>query len=68
VKPISGKEMCTVLERKGWRLLRIRGAHHIYGRTAPFGRIPVPVHANRTLRPGTQRKIMRDAGLTDADL
>jgi predicted RNA binding protein YcfA (HicA-like mRNA interferase family) len=28
----------------------------------------VPVHGNRNLKPGTQRGIMRDAGLTDDDL
>jgi predicted RNA binding protein YcfA (HicA-like mRNA interferase family) len=30
--------------------------------------VTVPVHANKGLKPGTQRSIMRDAGLTDADL
>jgi predicted RNA binding protein YcfA (HicA-like mRNA interferase family) len=28
----------------------------------------VPVHGNQNLKPGTQRAIMRDAGLTDDDL
>jgi predicted RNA binding protein YcfA (HicA-like mRNA interferase family) len=28
----------------------------------------VPVHGNQDLKPGTQRSIMRDAALTDADL
>jgi predicted RNA binding protein YcfA (HicA-like mRNA interferase family) len=27
----------------------------------------VPVHGNQDLKPGTQRSIMRDAGLTEAD-
>jgi len=68
VKRVSGKAMCRALERKGWRLLRIRSSHHIYG--SPDGRmqVSVPVHGNRTLPPGTQRAIMRTAGLTDADL
>jgi predicted RNA binding protein YcfA (HicA-like mRNA interferase family) len=30
--------------------------------------VTVPVHANRDLRPRTQKGIMRQAGLTDADL
>jgi predicted RNA binding protein YcfA (HicA-like mRNA interferase family) len=30
--------------------------------------IPVPVHGNSNLRTGTQRSIVRQAGLTDADL
>jgi predicted RNA binding protein YcfA (HicA-like mRNA interferase family) len=31
-------------------------------------RTVVPVHGNQDLKPGTQRGIMRDAGLTDDDL
>jgi len=68
VKIVSGKRMCRILEQRGWTLARINGAHHIY-RHAVTGRRPVgPVHGNQDLKPGTQRSIMRDAGLTDADL
>ena len=64
---VSGKRLCRVLEERGWTLDRISGSHHIY--THPDGgRITVPVHANRDLKPGTQLSIMRDTGLTDADL
>lgn len=67
MKPVSGKRMCKVLEDRGWELDRISGSHHIY--THPDGgRVTVPVHASRDLKPGTQRSIMRDAGLSDADL
>jgi predicted RNA binding protein YcfA (HicA-like mRNA interferase family) len=31
VKALSGKEFVRLLERHGWRLLRINGSHHIYG-------------------------------------
>ncbi len=60
--------MCKVLERRGWRFVRIRSSHHTYA--SPDGRVQVtvPVHANKTLKAGTQRGIMRDAGLIDADL
>jgi predicted RNA binding protein YcfA (HicA-like mRNA interferase family) len=60
--------MCRVLEQKGWRLLRVRGAHHFYGRDNPAGRVTVPVHGNKTLLLGTQLGIMKTAGLTDSDL
>lgn len=36
--------------------------------TTTARRTVVPVHDNQDLKPGTQRGIMRDAGLTDADL
>jgi predicted RNA binding protein YcfA (HicA-like mRNA interferase family) len=68
VKTISGKEMCRVLEQRGWTLARINGSHHIYRHAATRRRAVVPVHGSADLKPGTQRGIMRDAGLTDADL
>jgi predicted RNA binding protein YcfA (HicA-like mRNA interferase family) len=68
VKPLTGKGMCRVLERRGWTLARINGSHHIYRDPATGRRAVVPVHGNQNLKPGTQRGIMRDAGLTDDDL
>jgi predicted RNA binding protein YcfA (HicA-like mRNA interferase family) len=68
MKPLTGPEMCRVLERHGWPLSRIRGSHHIYNRPGARRPIPVPVHGARTLKAGTQRAIMREAGLTDDDL
>jgi predicted RNA binding protein YcfA (HicA-like mRNA interferase family) len=68
VKPVSGRRLCKVLEDRGWTLERINGSHHIYKRTDPPLSIPVPVHGNQDLPTGTQRRIMRQAGLSDADL
>jgi predicted RNA binding protein YcfA (HicA-like mRNA interferase family) len=68
MKPVSGKQFCKALERNGWVLLRINGSHHIYGRPDVPVILPVPVHANRDLPTGTQRALMRMAGLTDDDL
>ena len=67
MKRVSGREMCKVLERLGWTLDRIRGAHHIYRH--PDGRtVPVPVHGNKTMKFGTQRAVMRQAGVRPEDL
>jgi predicted RNA binding protein YcfA (HicA-like mRNA interferase family) len=68
VKPVSGKHLCKVLERKGWTVVRIRSSHHIYTSPDRSRTVSVPVHGNRTLPTGTQHGIMKDAGLTDADL
>lgn len=67
MKIVSGKQMCRILEQHGWVLARINGSHHIY-RHATGRRTVVPVHINQDLKPGTQRGIMRDSGLTDDDL
>jgi predicted RNA binding protein YcfA (HicA-like mRNA interferase family) len=68
VKPVSGKRMCQILGSQGWRLARISGTYHIYRHPDSGRRTSVPVHGNVDLKPRTQRSIMRDAGLTDADL
>ena len=68
MKPISGKRMCRLLESRGWYLVRVNGSHHIYSHPPTGRRTTVPVHGNSDLKPGTQRSIMRDAGLTDGDL
>lgn len=55
MKIISGKQMCRVLEQKGWTLARINGSHHIYRESDSKRRVVVPVHGNQDLKPGTQR-------------
>jgi predicted RNA binding protein YcfA (HicA-like mRNA interferase family) len=59
--------MCRILERHGWVCTRIRGSHHGFEKS---GQPPVvvPVHGNKTLKTGTLREIMKNAGLTEADL
>ena len=68
MKIVSGRRMCRILEQHGWTLARIVGSHHIYRHAPTSRRTVVPVHGNQDLKPGTQRGIMRDAGLTDDDL
>ena len=52
MKQVSGKELCRVLERRGWVLMRVTGSHHIYGKTGSVIRLSIPVHANRPLKMG----------------
>ena len=67
MKRLSCAEMMRLLERYGWSVVR-RGKHPIYGKPGIPRTIAVPDHGNKTLAPGTQRSIMRAAGLTEADL
>ncbi len=68
MKPVSGKRMGRLLEARGWQLDRIKGSHHVYRHPGTGRSVTVPVHGNADLKPGTQRNIMRDAGITVADL
>jgi predicted RNA binding protein YcfA (HicA-like mRNA interferase family) len=63
MKPITGKEICRLLQQDGWILKRIRGSHHIFGKAGEFKIITVPVHGNATLKPGLANRISRDSGI-----
>ena len=68
MKAISGKQLCRLLQDRGWRLARVRGSHHIFTRPGTDARISVPVHGNRTLKRGLQRHLMKLAGIQETDL
>ena len=68
MKALSGREFARILERHGWTLLRVHGSHHIYGRPGVRLKLSVPVHGNRSLKPGLQRYFMGVAGLAESDL
>ncbi len=59
---LTGAEVVQVLERGGFSVVRIRGAHrfmrHTDGRTTV-----VSVHAGETIGPGLMSKILRDCEL-----
>ena len=68
MKQISGKELAKALERGGWVLLRVTGSHHIYGKPGSVVRLSIPVHANKPLKVGLLRYLMKEAGLSEADI
>ena len=65
---VSGKKLCRLLEDKGWELKRINGSHHIYAKQGINARISVPVHAEKPLKAGLQRHLMKVASLEESDL
>lgn len=68
MKSVSGKALAAVLERRGWKLLRIRGSHHIYGKEGSIVRLSVPIHGNQPLKVGLLKHLLKLAGLSDSDL
>lgn len=68
MKPVPGKELAKVLERKGWRLLRVHGSHHVYGKSGNIARLSVPIHANQPLKTGLLAHLLKLAGLSESDL
>ncbi len=67
---VSGKELCSVLEKDGFKLVRQTGSHRIYQKITEEGAItiPVPVHSNRPLKKGTLHSILKKAGITKQKL
>jgi predicted RNA binding protein YcfA (HicA-like mRNA interferase family) len=52
VKPVSGKQFARMLEQDGWRLLRVNGSHHIYGKPGHPARLSIPIHGQEPLKRG----------------
>ena len=68
MKAISGRDFARLIERRGWRLLRIAGSHHIYGKAGSVVRLSIPVHGNRPLKVGLLRHLAKLAEISDEDL
>jgi predicted RNA binding protein YcfA (HicA-like mRNA interferase family) len=63
MKPVTGKEMCRLLQQQGWVLKRIRGSHHIFGKAGEIKIITVPVHGSQSLKPGLASRISKDTNI-----
>lgn len=67
VPSVPGNKVIKALERHGFKVVRIRGSHHLMRH--PDGRgAAVPVHRGRDVPRGTLRNILRDVGMTASDL
>ena len=61
--PPSGLDFIRFLEAHGWRLARIKGSHHVFGKPGERAKLTVPVHGNHPLKVGTFRTLLKLAGL-----
>jgi predicted RNA binding protein YcfA (HicA-like mRNA interferase family) len=68
MKSVSGKQLCQIVERRGWELKRITGSHHIYEHPEFDQILSIPVHRNKDLKIGTLKALMSVAELTEEDL
>ena len=50
MKSVSGKELAKLVELHGWVLLRIKGSHHIDGKTGSAVRLSIPIHSNKPMK------------------
>ncbi|MCL4479698.1 MAG: type II toxin-antitoxin system HicA family toxin [Deltaproteobacteria bacterium] len=68
MKSITGKELCKILEKKGWELKNIKGSHHVYMKSGRKERLSVPVHGNKDLKIGLLKAIMKMAEIDENEL
>jgi predicted RNA binding protein YcfA (HicA-like mRNA interferase family) len=68
MKAVAGRDFARLVERRGWRLLRIAGSHHIYGKEGSVVRLSIPIHGNRPLKIGLLRHLAKLAEISDDDL
>lgn len=64
---VSGKRLVKALGKAGFRVVHVRGSHH-YLRKGDGPLVCVPVHGNRDLPKGTLGSILRQAGISKAEL
>ena len=60
---VNGGRAVRALERAGFVVVRVSGSHHRLVH-ADGRATTVPVHSSKTLRTGTLRNILKQAGLT----
>ena len=67
MKKLSGKEVCKILDKHGFQLVRQRGSHMIMQRKTTDSTITVPVPDHKELRTGTLRSIIRQSGIQKSE-
>jgi predicted RNA binding protein YcfA (HicA-like mRNA interferase family) len=68
MKSLSGRDFARLVEQRGWRLLRISGSHHIYGKTGSIVRLSIPIHGSRPLKIGLLLHLAKLAEIPDEEL
>jgi predicted RNA binding protein YcfA (HicA-like mRNA interferase family) len=68
MKSVSGRDFARLVERRGWRLLRVNGSHHIYGKDGAEVRLSIPVHGNIPLKTGLLRHLAKLSGVPEDEL
>ena len=60
---VTGRQAVTAFSKIGYSVRRTTGSHHIMAKSG-HRLLSIPVHGNKTLKPGTLRGLIRGAGIT----
>ncbi len=61
--PLKVREIIRLIEADGWYLVATVGSHRQYKHAVKPGRVTIAGKLSAELPPGTERSIMRQAGL-----
>lgn len=61
--PLKVSEIIKMIEADGWYLVATRGSHRQYKHAVKPGRVTVAGKPSQELPPGTERSILRQAGI-----
>lgn len=61
--PIKVRDIIRILEEDGWQWERTRGSHRVYSHPTKSGIVVVPGKLRKDLPLGTERSILKQAGL-----
>ena len=61
--PLKVGEILKLIEADGWYLVVTKGSHRQYKHPSKPGRVTVAGKSSAVLPPGTERSILRQAGL-----
>lgn len=59
------REIIDLLERRGWRLVRIKGSHRQFKHPIQIGRVTVSGKPSDTVPRGTLNNIFKQAGIKE---
>ncbi len=61
---VTAKDLARIATKLGFELDRQIESHAVYRRASDGGRVVIPMHSGRTLRPKTLTGILDDLGIT----
>lgn len=59
------REAIRIVERDGWRFVRMTGSHRHFRHEEKPGTVTIPGHPGEDLKPGTWSAIKRQAGIRE---
>jgi predicted RNA binding protein YcfA (HicA-like mRNA interferase family) len=63
IKNLTAREVIRILKDDGWFQVGSRGSHFYFKHPVKKGKISVPVHHKKSLKPKTVHSILQLAGL-----